>query len=307
MARREGSVIARLVASYALTLAGGLFSANLACAEALQSSPVIHLTGAAESLPADLVLLCSGAEPKLRDQTTGKTFPIGNAQLLAVAKKACSALTLGTPETGSVNIVNQGTSTIYVGFNGSINWDAGCTQSGTGVAIGPGKSCLATVASDNASTRFCASAGRVPDCTQAQDNHQTLVETTFQTSSQCAWLGKTGTCVWYDISIIPTGCTDAGWKKNKCGGDGGASYNYPVALTCTAQPTYTCQGPTSSKYGPQQYPKNCGNPDAQCVGNSASCVNAYFYPMYDPPENKYAPNSVCPGGATLNVTFLSGP
>jgi hypothetical protein len=293
-----------------LTVASGFASVGLALADAAHGAAVIHLTGGSESLPADLILVCpagGSTKPEFQNQTTGKITAITNSQLLAIAEKACSAGTLGATETGAVDIVNKGTAAIFVGFNGSITWDSGCTQSGTGVKIAPGASCRATVTSNNASTRFCASTGRVPDCTQAQDNHQTLVETTFQTSSQCAWLGKSGTCVWYDISIIPTGCTDALWQQNECGGDGGASYNLPVSLSCTAEPTYTCEGPTSTKYGPQKYPANCGNPTANCVGNSQQCVNAYFYPMYDAPENKYAPNSVCPGGDTLKITFLSGP
>jgi hypothetical protein len=127
-------------------------------------------------------------------------------------------------------------------------------------------------------------------------------------AAQCAWLNKGGTCVWYDISLIPTSCTDAAWKRDQCGsGGGGASNNFPVQLTCSAQPTSTCQGPTDSTSGPQQYPKNCGNPNAPWVGNTSHCVNAYFYPMYDPSENTYAPNSVCPGGQTLTITILSGP
>jgi hypothetical protein len=304
MARRAASI--RLFSLLILSVA----SAGPALAQAAQGPAVIHLTGASESLPADLVLLCpagGSTAPEFQNQTTGKITAISNPQLLAIAEKACSTASLGATETGAVDIVNKGGAAIFVGFSGSINWDPSCTRSDTGVEIMPGGSCRATVASNNASTRFCASTGRVPDCTQAQDNHQTLVETTFQTSSQCAWLGKSGTCVWYDISIIPTGCTDAGWQQNECASDGGASYNLPVALSCTAEPTYTCQGPTGSKYGSQKYPENCGNPNATCVGNSPQCVNAYFYPMYDAPENKYAPNSVCPGGDTLKITFLSGP
>jgi hypothetical protein len=280
-----------------------------AAAAESQTAPVIHLGGVGDDPVATLDLLCprsGSAEPAFRDEATGETVPIRNAQLLALAARVCSQGALGASETGSVRIVNRRTTAIYVGFSGSVNWGADCTPSGSGVKIAAGASCRATVASNNAPTRFCASAGLVPDCTQAQDNHQTLVETTFQTSAQCAWLGKSGTCVWYDISVIPTGCTDAAWKANECADGGGASYNFPVTLACTAEPTYTCRGPTGTTWGPQKYPEKCGNPDATCVGNSPQCVNAYFYPMYDPPENKYAPNSVCPGGATLTITFLPG-
>ena len=100
------------------------------------------------------------------------------------------------------------------------------------------------------------------------------------------------------------------WQKDRCKGEGGASYNYPVELTCPAETTYTCRGPTGTKYGSEIYPQNCGNPDPpppHCVGNGPQCVNAYFYPMYDKPESSYAPNSVCPGEQILTITFLSGP
>jgi hypothetical protein len=41
-----------------------------------------------------------------------------------------------------------------------------------------------------------------------------------------------------------------------------------VALACSAQPTYTCQGPPGTQYGNSNYPTNCGNPNGTCVGNT---------------------------------------
>jgi hypothetical protein len=78
---------------------------------------------------------------------------------------------LGATESGDVDIVNQGSTAIFVGFSGPIDWDSNCKRSDTGVEIAAGASCGATITSNNASNRFCAPAGRVPDCTQAQDNH----------------------------------------------------------------------------------------------------------------------------------------
>ncbi len=110
------------------------------------------------------------------------------------------------------------------------------------------------------------------------------------------------------ISLIPTGCTDALWQQNKCANGGGASYNFPVQLTCPGSPpapTFTCKGPTDTTYGPQKYPKNCGNPMATCDGNLSSCVNAYFFPMFSY-HAQYQPVGICSGGRTLTITFLSG-
>ena len=86
-----------------------------------------------------------------------------------------------------------------------------------------------------------------------------------------------------DISLIPSTCTDALWKLNQCAGTGGASYNLPVQLTCPSQPTYTCQGPTSTLYGPENYPSNCGNPNSwQAV--PPVIPQAYFFPCFIRPK-----------------------
>jgi hypothetical protein len=72
--------------------------------------------------------------------------------------------------------------------------------------------------------------------------------------------------------------------------------------------THTCQGPTNSTYGPENYPAKCGNPNATCATGTPNCTNgvsAYFYPMFDPPENAYQPNAVCIKGS-LSISFLSG-
>jgi hypothetical protein len=220
----------------------------------------------------------------------------------------------------SANFVNQTTQAIFVNFfGGPISWQVSqevhpspdsCVATGNGVQIAPGDACLATVESINSGSRFCASPYAPPKCEQAQDNHQTLIETTFNDAAQCAFTGQPGPCVWYDISLIPIRCTDEFWRRDECAGGGGASYNLPVKLTCPGQPpapTFTCQGPTGATWGPQHYPNNCGNPNATCVGDTSNCVNAYFFPMFTPPENKFQPNAVCSGGRTLQITFLAGP
>jgi hypothetical protein len=305
---------AALTVPCALCLMAALpIPAEKALADDLRRFPILHLTGSNLSPDADLVLLCDDdgpARPRFQNQRTGAVFPITDPHLRAIAEKTCSQGLLGTQETSTVKIVNNRAEPIFVGYDGPITWGKDCAKSANGVEIGKQGSCTATVVANNQSTRFCAAAGRVPNCAQAQANHLTMIETTPQTSAECAWLGRSGTCIWYDISLIPSWCTDADWQKDRCKGEGGASYNYPVELTCPAETTYTCRGPTSTKYGSELYPQNCGNPDPpppHCVGNGPQCVNAYFYPMYDKPESSYAPNSVCPGEQILTITFLSGP
>lgn len=264
-------------------------------------------------LAADLTLICptGSSEPQFQERTTGRQFPITDPQLKAVAAKACNPTLVGGQQ-AAVNIVNGRATPIFVGFTtidhkpGPITWGAGCTMSGAGAMIGAGATCTATVVSNAVPSRFCAALTGTPsDCFNAQANHQTMVETNFEPASNPGCFGK-GNCVWFDISVIPSTCTDALWKQNRCANTGGASYNLPVSLACNGAPIYTCQGPPTATYGPANYPGKCGNPYATCSGTPA-CLNAYFYPMFDPPENKYQPNTVCLGGQTFTVTFLAGP
>lgn len=201
--------------------------------------------------------------------------------------------------------------------NGPITWGVGCDSTGTTAfssyaTIKKGAVCNATVDPNAGSSRFCATTGTTPtDCMNGQANHLTLIETTFQPASNPGCFGK-GNCVWYDISLIPSNCTDELWKANQCKGTGGASYNLPAAMACKGNPNmpvYICKGPVNTKYGTEKYPSNCGNPNAKCATGTQGCrngVSAYFYPMYDPPENSYQPNAVCLQG-TLTTTFVSGP
>lgn len=207
----------------------------------------------------------------------------------------------GTP----VVIVNRQGVSLYVAFTnqlhqpGAITWGAGCTPSGKGALVAGGTTCTATVINNGIPTRFCASRTVMPtDCWNAQTLHQTMVETNFQASC----FGK-GSCVWYDISVIPSTCTNALWAANQCANAGGASYNVPVSLSCPGSATYTCQGPASSKYGAANYPSNCGNPNATCTGNTSQCLNAYFYPMAGMNPQ---PNTVCLAGQPFTITYLAG-
>jgi hypothetical protein len=301
-----------------LTLAAVLpMSAHRVLAE----DAIMHLTGSNQGFDADLTLLCpqdGSAEPQFQNQRTGQIVPITDPRLRAIAEKACGQDVLGAVETGAVKIVNDRAEPIFVGYSGggTIHWEANpsCTPVTTGAGglkIAAGHFCAATVTSTNSGSRFCGSPYSPPNCIRAQDDHQTLIEPTFDTSDQCSWTGASGPCVAYDISVIPVGCTDELWKANKCVHAGGASYNFPVELNCSGRPlapTFTCQGPAAaSASDPQKYPTKCGNPDATCVGNSQACVNAYFFPMFSGSHSAYQPVGVCSGGRTLTITFLSGP
>ncbi|PNG24419.1 hypothetical protein CR492_18895 [Methylocella silvestris] len=277
---------------------------------------------------ADLTLVCPGdgssvpvTEPMLEDQSTGQRTAITDPQLKAVAMETCSPGNVAGANS-VVKITNKRDVSIFVSFTtsnhkqGPITWGGGCEKlapassagsasSTGGVMIRKGVTCTAKVNNNAVSSRFCAALDQPPaDCYNAQANHQTMVETIFEPGSNPGCFNK-GYCVWFDISVIPSTCTDDLWKLNQCANTGGASYNLPVSVSCGSKPVYACQGPTSGKYGSANYPANCGNPDATCSGTPA-CLNAYFYPMFDPPENKYQPNTVCLGGQTLTLTFLPG-
>ncbi len=278
---------------------------------------VLGLGSAATPVAADeLKLMCPGEGGdgyRFKDRRTKDESEIKDPQLKALAEQACETSLGATAEAGPVTITNKQSKPIYVGFTtidhkpGPITWGSGCTKSGKGARIAAGATCKATVASNAAPSRFCASPKAVPaDCFDAQQNRQTMVETNFEPSTNAGCFNK-GNCVWFDISVIPQNCTDALWKKNQCASTGGASYNFPLSIACGtgAKPTYTCQGPTTTKWGNSNYPGKCGNPDATCQ-SKANCQNAYFYPMFYPPENKYQPNAVCLSGQTLAITFLAG-
>lgn len=274
------------------------------------------------ALPDNLAVVCpstAGQKPMLRDVDTGNVYPITDSSVRALAVKTCDteATVLGgvaTP-TVSVNVTNNRATPIFVSFTlqngtpGPIAWatNANCTTSGVGVMIAASQSCTASVDTSAGTSRFCASLGWAPsNCFDAQVNHQTMIETNFEDSTAPGCFNKGAPCVWYDISVIPSFCTDALWASNQCQNTGGASYNLPVAVACGGTTTFACMGPTDGTWGPAQYPSMCGNPNAQCVGNQQTCVNAYFFPMFMGVPAKYQPNVPCLSGQVFGITFLSG-
>lgn len=240
------------------------------------------------------------------------------AQALGAGQAAAQAV--GTDQGASVVRVvvgNQRGEALYVAFTvgngqqaGPITWSNNCTVSNNQVLVPARSNCAAIVPASVGSSRFCASTSAVatPNCYLAQTNHQTMIETTFGTGAagNC-YPTSMSSCVYYDISLIPATCTDPLWQTNYCANTGGAAYNLPVQLSCANQPTFTCQGPPGTKYGNSRFPANCGNPAATCVGNTQSCVNAYFHPMFVPPYSSYQPVAQCPGTSAMQITFLAGP
>ena len=229
-------------------------------------------------------------------------------------------------DTVTVTITNSQAAAIFVSFTtlnqtaGVITWNSvgsGCVNTGKSATaaytqINANQTCTALVDTSSSSSRFCAALNAPPaNCMSAQTQHLTMVETNFEAASNAGCFNSGAACVWYDISVIPSTCTDTLWKQNQCANTGGASYNLPVTLACSgnsAEPVYTCQGPVNGTYGPENYPSKCGNPNATCATGTSGCTNgvsAYFYPMFDPPENGYQPNAVCVKG-NLSISFLSG-
>ncbi|MFZ1135335.1 MAG: hypothetical protein WAN69_10330, partial [Candidatus Korobacteraceae bacterium] len=170
-------------------------------------------------------------------------------------------------DTVTVSILNSQAVPIYVSFTtlthapGVITWNSsgnGCLNTGKGAnsaytQINANQTCTASVDTSSSSSRFCAALNAAPaDCMNAQTQHLTMVETNFEAASNPGCFNSGAACVWYDISVIPSTCTDTLWKQNQCANTGGASYNLPVTLACSgnpSEPVYTCQGPTSSAYG----------------------------------------------------------
>jgi hypothetical protein len=266
-----------------------------------------------------IVVVCPASaqeSPAFKDTRTGHVFPIVDPLLRAVAAKACEpdAGETGTPPANNVSVTNNRSTPIYVSFTvqngtpGPITWATGanCVLSGVGIQVAAGQTCSAYVPPAANSSRFCAALDAAPaNCWLAQTNHQTMIETTFLPASNGGCFSQ-GACVWYDISVIPSNCTDSAWAANMCAGTGGASYNLPVQTTCGGTATYTCQGPKNATWGPENYPSACGNPNATCTGNSPNCVNAYFFPMFSGPPSTHQPNQGCYGGNVLGITFMPG-
>jgi hypothetical protein len=271
----------------------------------------------------DWTLVCpqgSAGEPSFHAPIgAGLTFPIVDPAMRAVASSLCKLTTPTATANYPVTVTNQGASTIYVAFTNystqqpaPITW-TNCSVINNQVVVpsGGATTCSAQVPVTAGKTRFCAFTsqvpiGQTPNCNVAQSLNQTIIETNFGTGANGICYPATVTnCVWYDISIIPQNCTPSAWSLNYCASTGGASYNLPVSLAASGQATFTCQGPQSTTpYGNANYPTKCGVPTMSppgCVGNTQTCVNAYFFPTPTPGPNVEAQ------GSTLVIKFLPGP
>jgi hypothetical protein len=267
----------------------------------------------------DWALICpqgSAGEPYFHDPR-GFTIPILDLGVRAIASSLCKLTTPAATTNYPVTVTNHGASTIYVAFTNystqqpaTITW-TNCTVANNQATIPTGMTCYAQVPTTAGMTRFCAfttlvPTGRTPNCNLAQANNQTMIETNFGTGANgVCFPTSLASCVWYDISVIPQNCTPSAWSLNYCQNTGGASYNLPVSLASSGQVTFTCKGPPSSTpYGNANYPSMCGvstmSPPG-CVGNTPTCVNAFFFPTPTPQPNVEAQ------GSALVIMFLSGP
>ncbi len=205
-------------------------------------------------------------------RSTFKVVPVVLFMLLGLSSMALA-------DTVTVTIVNSQAVPIYVSFTtltqaaGVITWNSagnGCVNTGKGAnaaytQINAGQTCTASVDTSNSSSRFCAALNAAPaNCMTAQTQHLTMVETNFEAASNAGCFNSGAACVWYDISVIPSTCTDTLWKQNQCANTGGASYNLPVTLACSgnsAEPVYTCQGPTNGSYRSGKLPQQVWKPE----------------------------------------------
>lgn len=230
----------------------------------------------------------------------------------------------GLVDAVTIEIVNRRPQPIYVAFSNRAGvpvqaaWTQSCLRFNNETRIPPGGVCRASVPTSVGPSRICASEyptarGKSPNCFDAQRTNQTIIETNFVPALGCE-RGEKG-CVWYDVNVTPTACTDCEWQATNCRSEDGPSYNLPVRLSCPGAPAFTCQGPIAA-VGPHgaKYPANCGAPYANpnCIGGlNAACLQAYFYPMSALGACKYPtslpqPIARCPMGETLTINFLDG-
>jgi len=273
------------------------------------------------------------------------------AALLLAVFTALAALPARAQNVGSgmmdaslVSFINRSSRTLFIGFSPQIgrpapsSWSPDCRRvagqvvlpPGTNLAEGqvllpPGQTCTVSVPVSAGASRFCVTEnalppGKTPNCFAAQQDGLTIVETNFAGQSGCVRPYDESlmrSCVWYDISIVPPGCTDAKWAANKCSDSGGASYNVPVQLFCPGQTTFSCRGPRADSGA--RYPQNCGTPPVYPYSASIDIGGAYqtnqhafFFPMstsgdFKYPADKPQPIGRCPEGGKLFVIFPDGP
>lgn len=245
-----------------------------------------------------------------------------------------------------VSFINRSARTLFLGFSPQpgrpvpFSWSPDCRRvsgqvvvpPGANVADGqillaPGQTCAVSVPTSAGASRFCATEnalppGKTPNCFAAQQDGLTVIETNFSGGAGCARPGDFSaipmrSCVWYDISVVPEGCTNARWAANNCSDSGGASYNVPVQLFCPAETTFSCRGPRSNSGA--RYPENCGTPPVYPYsvpipvgGSYPTNQQAFFFPMSTSGDLKYPvdrpqPIGRCPEGGKLFVIFPDGP
>ncbi|WP_442756005.1 hypothetical protein ACNHKD_05035 [Methylocystis sp. JAN1] len=250
----------------------------------------------------------------------------------------------GTMDATLVSFINRSARTLYLGFSpqpgrpAPFSWSPDCRHvsgqvvlpPGANLAEGqvvlpPGQTCTVSVPVSAGASRFCATEnplppGKTPNCFAAQQDGLTIIETNFTGQTGCVRPNDVSlmrSCVWYDISVVPEGCTNAKWAADACRESGGASYNVPVQLFCPNETTFSCRGPRADSGA--RYPLNCGIPPVFPYGVSINVggaypanQQAYFFPMSTSGDFKYPadrpqPIDRCPEGGKLFVIFPDGP
>ncbi|WP_424360072.1 hypothetical protein [Methylocystis parvus] len=271
---------------------------------------------------------------------------LGGFALPACAQNVGSGLMDGS----LVSFINRSQRNLYLGFSPQpgrpvpFSWSPDCRRV-TGqvvvppganategqILLAPGQICTVSVPTSAGASRFCATEnplppGKTPNCFAAQQDGLTIIETNFTGGTGCARpndfppdnRNPMRSCVWYDINIVPEGCTNAKWAANGCNSDStGASYNVPVQLYCPSETTFVCRGPRAGVGA--RYPTNCGIPPVYPYsapipvgGPYPTNQQAFFFPMSTSGDLKYPadkpqPIGRCPEGDKLFVIFPDGP
>ena len=297
-------------------------SAHMGNSEDMQYSSIIHLTGSNMNLDAHLV--CIRGRVRIRSCPYSMCEPGDRPDRRPAAAsdrqkgvRRRSARRRGSPrQAGTTTGPSRFLSAIAAGARSIGRPPAAAYRSANGaggVKIAGNSACIATVMATNSGSRFCASLEAPPNCTEAQNDHVALVdraELRRQPAMQLDASGRHLRRLRHQHRADLWAARTEAWKADSCAKAGGASYNLPVELSCSGQPSdpglYLPGTGPGQQCRPAGIYDNCGNPDATCVGNSRACVNAYFFPMFSGSAAAHQPVGVCSGGRTLTVTFFAG-
>src|SRR5262249_22810711 len=132
-----------------------------------------------------------------------------------------------SPPTFPLSVVNSQGTTIYVSFNqypsgapyqGTWKQTGGpsgsCTLQAGQLVMKAGATCTTAVNTNFGISRICASEVYRPsgfNCANAQQHNRTLIELNFGNNQATGCIGSDAACTWYDISVVPSSCTNCTW------------------------------------------------------------------------------------------------